>query len=179
MSLFNNIRSVPRVGTEQADVLRRITEFIVRRCAPIISHRLRSDKFIFHDMTLDKILQGWEPSNSDHFVETDCKIPQRLALLVQSMGIKCRQSNGKYFVSWAKESAPVWMKIFLLILSSCKDCFKMEGKKVAGDTIKGATAIRLLQAMVGTEVFKYLLELESVSGMLDQQVFKHRRGTIF
>jgi hypothetical protein len=86
MSLFNNIRTVPQGGTKQADIaniVQRITIFIVRRCAPIISHRLRSDKFIFRDTTLDKILQGWKPSDRDHFVKTECEISQHLVPLFQ------------------------------------------------------------------------------------------------
>jgi hypothetical protein len=176
MSLFNNIRNVPRVGTERAKVDRWITKFIVRRCAPIISHRLRSDKFIFQDMTLDKILKGWKPGDGDHFVKAECEIPQCLILPFRRRGIECRLSNGKYFAPWSKDIAPIWMEKFLWILSFCKSCLKIG--KVAGKTIH-TLPLRWLQAIVRREGFKYLLELESVRDVLDPEVLKRRRGTIF
>ncbi|KAF8322368.1 uncharacterized protein EI90DRAFT_3078080, partial [Cantharellus anzutake] len=166
MSLFNNIRTARRSRSEQAIAVRRITEFIVRRCAPIISHRLRSDMFIFQDTTLDKILQGWKPSDGDHFVKTECEIPERLIRLFQTVGIQCRQSNRKYFAPWTKDIAPAWMKAFLSCLSLCKDCFKLEDKKVAGNTTMGATVLKLLQTLIESEGFKYLLRLRSVNAIL-------------
>lgn len=179
MALFNNIRTVLRGGTEQADIIRSITIFIVRRCAPIISHRLQSDKLIFQDTTLDKILRGWEPSDEDRFVKAECEVPKHVILLFQTMGIQCQQSNGKYFAPWTKEIAPAWMKAFLSCLLLCKDCFKLEGKKVAGDTTMGATVLKLLQALVASEGFKYFLELKSVKAILDEEVLKCREGTIY
>jgi len=178
MSLFNNIRSVLRGGEQAdiADIVRRITIFIVQRCAPIISHRLRSDKFIFQDTTLDEILQGWEPSDRDHFSKTECEISEHLVIPFQRRGIRCRQSNGKYFASWTKEMAPAWMKTFLSYLSACKNCFKLEGKKVTGNTVMGATALKVLQTLVASEGFKYLLRLESVMAILDREVLRRRRG---
>ncbi|KAF8337098.1 uncharacterized protein EI90DRAFT_3044876 [Cantharellus anzutake] len=163
LSLFNNIRTARRGGSEQALAVR---EFIVRRCAPIISHRLRSDKFIFQDTTLDQILQGWRPSDGDHFVKTECEIPKRLIRLFQTVGIQCRQSNGKCFAPWAKDIAPAWMEAFLSCLSLCKDYFKLEGKKVASNTTRGAIALKLLQTLVESEGFKYLLGLRSVNAIL-------------
>ncbi|KAF8342320.1 uncharacterized protein EI90DRAFT_3032892 [Cantharellus anzutake] len=176
MSLFNNIRAVRRGGTEHARVVRRITTFIVRRCASIISHRLRSDKFIFQDTTLDKILQGWKPSDRDHFVKSECEIPKRLVILFQKRGIQCRWSRGKYFASWTKDIAPLWMKTFTSYLSWCKECFKLDGNKVAGNTTKGAIALKLLQLLIKSEGFKYLLELDSVNAILDREIFKRQRA---
>ncbi|KAF8342272.1 uncharacterized protein EI90DRAFT_3032685 [Cantharellus anzutake] len=176
MSLFNNIRTVRQGGTKQADIVQRITTFIARRCAPIISHRLRSDKFIFQDTTLDKILQGWKPSDRDHFVKKECEIPEHLIILFRTMGIECRESDGKYFAPWTKDIAPAWMETFLSCLSLCKDCFKLDGNRVARDTTTGAIALKLLQALVTSEGFKYLLELRSVSAILDREVFNRRRA---
>ena len=181
MSLFNNIRAVLQDGTKQtniANIVQRITVLIVRRCAPIISHRLRSDKFIFQDTTLDNILQRWEPSDRDHFSKTECEISVHLVKLFQTMGIQCRQSNGKYFAPWTKEMAPAWMKTFLSSLSMCKNYFKLEGE-VAGDTTIGAATLKVLQTLVASEGFRYLLRLESVNAILDREVLICRRGTIF
>jgi hypothetical protein len=177
MSLFNNMRTVQ--PTERANLVWCITTFIVQRCALIISHRLQSDKFIFQDTTLDKILQGWKPSDGDCFVKTECEIPQRLVTRFEQMGINCRQSDRKYFAPWTKEIAPAWMEIFLLFLSLCKDCFKLEGKKVAGNTTMGVTVLKFLQALIESEGLKYLLELESVKTILDQEVLKCQQGIIF
>jgi hypothetical protein len=180
MSSFNNVGAVLRGGEQAdiADIVRRITIFIVRQCAPIISHRLRSDKFIFQDTTLDKIFQEWEPSDRDNFSETECEISEHLVMPFQKRGIRCRQSNGKYFALWTKEVAPAWMKTFLSYLSACKNYFKIEGEKVAGNAAMGATTLKVLQTLVTSEGFKYLLRLESVIAILDQEVLRRRRGAI-
>lgn len=174
-SLFNTFRTVPQA--ELAKVYKHVIEFIVQRCAPIISHRLRSDKFILKK-PLDNILQGWKPSDADLFAATEVEIPELLSPVFELAGIKYRQSNGKYFAPWTKEMAPAWMNLFLRLLSKCKDYVQLSNNKASPDIKKGVPPLRSLQSLVGTGGFKSLLELESVKAILDREMLNPRSGTI-
>ena len=175
VSLFNTFRTVPQ--TELVEGCEYIIEFIVQRCAPIISHRLRSDKFILKK-PLDNILQGWKPSDADLFSAAEVEIPELLRRFFEAEGIGYLQSNGKHFAPWTKEVAPGWMNLFLRLLSKCKDYIQLSNNEVSPEIKKGAILLRSLQRLVRTGGFKSLLELESVKAILDREMLNPRSGTI-
>ena len=143
------------------------------------THHLRSDKFILKK-PLDNILQGWKPSDADLFAAAEVEIPELLSRVFELAGIGYRQSNGKHFAPWTKEVAPGWMKLFLWLLSKCKDYIQLSNlnNKVSPDIEKGVTALKSLQSLVGTGGFKSLLVLESVKAILDREMLNPRSGTI-
>lgn len=185
MGIVNGFVHIPR--DLRAATAFEIQTFITRRCAPMLSRRLKSDKFIFGATTsfLD-IIEGWQPAENDALVLTGdaaeypahFRTEKPLALMAgRHLGITFEARGDKFYCQATTETAALWIRLLYGLLSKIKKFFDlsllMEGRPNAEfiDATKDLTNISSLLRMRG---FRDILEIPSLHARLAKAIIMHQ-----
>lgn len=166
-----------------------IQTFITRRCAPIISHRIKSDKFVFGATSFLDIIQDWQPTEHDtlelaHDVEEFpgyFKVDEELAVVAEeSLGITFEARGDKFYCQGTMEIAALWVRLLHGLLSDSKEFFDLpllkKGRPNA-EFIDATQDLTLLSSLLRMRGFRDILEIPSLDARLASAIRTHQRNT--